>query len=111
MTDPQSARESLEHFALNIDLWRAEAARLRKLADGTQVADTEALVSVETTAGDIYREIESFKKVVAGIAEQSPDAAGELAEIGETLHLLLLEITEQGSKLYSTRSDPGLADA
>jgi hypothetical protein len=111
MTNPQSARESLEHFAQNIDKWRTEAARLRQRADRPKVADTETLVQVEDTAGDIYREIESFKTVVAGIAEQSPEAAGELAEVGETLHLLLLEITEQGTRLYSTRSNPDLLNA
>ena len=34
----------------------------------------------------------------------SPEAAGELAEVGEALHLLLLEITELGTQMYATRS-------
>jgi hypothetical protein len=104
MTNPQDVRSTLQHFADNIGRWRAEAGRLRARTEQQDTASTELLVHVEDTAGDIYREIESFDIAVADVAKQSPQAAGELAEVGEILRLLLLDITELGTKLYSTRA-------
>ena len=107
MTDIAEVSDRLRHYGANIERWRAEAKRLRSQAAASSVdhaADTESLVGLERTADDIYAEIESFKKTVAEIAATSPTAAGELAEVGEVLHLLLLEITELGIKLYSTHS-------
>ena len=105
MTNPQDVRTTLQHFAENIGRWRAEATRLRGKTEEQQAASTELLVHVEDTAGEIYREIESFDVAVADVAKQSPQAAGELAEVGETLRLLLLDITELGTQLYSTRTE------
>lgn len=105
MSDTAAVRATLGHFAENIEKWRLQVAVLRVEAAERQVASTELLVTVEDTAGEMYREIESFKAAVAGVAEQSGEAAGELAEIGESLRLLLLELTELGTKLYSTRSE------
>lgn len=105
MTDTDTVRATLEHFAQNIEKWRLQLGLLRVEVAEKRAASTELLVDVEHTAGEMYREIESFKAVVADVATQSVDAAGELAQIGETLHLLLLELTELGTKLYSTRSD------
>ena len=105
MTDTATLRATLEHFAQNIENWRLQVALLRAAVKERQAAPTELLVSVEDISGEIYHEIDSFKAVVADVAERSGEAAGELAEIGETLHLLLLEITELGTTLYSTRSE------
>jgi len=106
MNNPQDdVRPTLQHFADNIGQWRGEAARLRIKAEQPHAAPTEVLVHVEDIAGEIYREIASFDVAVAGVAKHSPKAAGELAEVGETLRLLLLDITELGTKLYSTRTE------
>ena len=104
MTEPPDVRVALQHFAQNINQWREEATRLRSEAEVTRLASTERLVAVEDASGAMYREIEHFNAVVADVAKQSPQAAGELAEVGEVLRLLLLDITESGTKLYSTRS-------
>jgi hypothetical protein len=104
MTDSHDLRATLTHFAENIDKWRAEAARLRAETEGKRGVATELLVHVEDTSGDVYREIQAFNTAVAEVSKQSPQAAGELAEVGEALHLLLLDFTELGTKLYSTRS-------
>jgi len=104
MSDPQDVRTTLQHFADNLPKWQAKAAKLRVRAKGRRAASTKLLVHVEDASGELYREIESFNATVAEVARQSPQAAGELAEVGETLRLLLLDITELGIKLYSTRS-------
>ena len=104
MTDQQDLRVTLRHFAENLSRWREEAARLRTRSKRGRMASTKLLVHVEDTAGELYREIESFNVTVAAVVKQSPLAAGELAEVGETLRLLLLDITELGTRLYSTRS-------
>ena len=106
MTEPQDVRATLQHFAQNLGKWREESTRLRDRAKSRRAASTKLLVHVEDTSGELYREIESFTATVAEVAKQSPQAAGELAEVGETLRLLLLDITELGTKLYSTRSAP-----
>ena len=105
-TEPEDVRTTLQHFASKLGEWRKEADRLRARSERRRVASTKLLVHVEDTSGELYREIESFNATVAEVAKQSPQAAGELAEVGETLRLLLLEITEAGVKLYSTRSKP-----
>jgi len=106
MTDPHDIRVTLQHFAQNISRWREEASRLRIRARRKGVASTKVLVRVEDTSSELYREIEDFNATVAAVAKQSPRAAGELAEVGEALRLLLLDITEMGTQLYSTRSAP-----
>lgn len=106
MSDPQDIRVTLQHFAQNIGGWREEASRLRARSRRKTSASTKLLVHLEDTSGELYREIESFDATVAVVAKQSPLAAGELAEVGEALRLLLLDITEMGTKLYSTRSAP-----
>ena len=104
MTDQQDVRATLQHFAQNLGKWQEEAAKLRVRARKRRAASTKLLVHVEDTSDELYREIESFTATVAEVAKQSPQAAGELAEVGETLRLLLLDITELGTTLYSTRS-------
>jgi len=101
VSDDPDIRETLKHFAENIDRWRAQTAQLRADTDGKQGVTTEVLVHIEDTSGDIYREIEAFNLAVTRVAEQSPKAAGELAGVGEALHLLLLDLTELGTGLYS----------
>jgi hypothetical protein len=104
MTDGHDIRATLTHFAENIDKWRAEVARFRTETDGKRGVATELLVRIEDTSGDMYREIEAFNATITEVSKQSPQAAGELAEVGEALQLLLLDFTELGTKLYSTRS-------
>lgn len=107
MTDVDVIKNRLRHFGEHIERWRAEATRLRDRAGSdtaSSATDAESLVQVETTAGAIYDEIATFKETVLDIAATSPEAAGELAEVGEALHLLLLEITELGTQMYATRS-------
>ena len=113
MTDTAELSDRLGHYRANIERWQREAKQLRGTADVSRAgspADTESLVGLERTADEIYAEIASFKDGWVELAETGPDAAGELADISETLHLLLLEITESGIDMYRSRSGLIAAD-
>lgn len=103
--------------ALGADLvrWRAEADRLRVLtyeALSAQHVEQEMLVNVERSQTLLYTEIEAFNVLLQEVERQSPAAAGELATVDSALRLLLLDVTELGTRLYSIRSTvmPALTD-
>jgi hypothetical protein len=78
-----------------------------KLADASQTADDALLQQVEETSREIYREIAAFDLIVADVGKLSADSAAQLGEVGDALRLVLLEITELGTHLYSIRSGAG----
>ncbi len=103
--------------ALSADLvrWREEADRLRALTDqalSAQQVEQEMLVNVERSASFLYAEIQAFNVLLQEVERQSPAAASELATVDGALRLLLLDVTELGTRLYSIRSTvtPALAD-
>jgi hypothetical protein len=105
MTDTDDLRQRLQAMATDIVRWRAEATRLR---DATQLpgaaTDDALLLSVEETSGEIYREIDTFDELVKDVDRTSHVAAGQVAEVGDALRLILMEITELGTGLYGLRS-------
>jgi hypothetical protein len=106
MSSNEEIAQRLTHFGANIQRWRDEAARLTLLATQSRQrpAGLSELTALEETAGAIYADISSFKSTVDEIAEKSPAAAAELAAASDALHLVLLEITELGVRLYSVHS-------
>ena len=99
--------ERLHLTAERIVEWRADAALLRGvLAESEGPVDSELLLAVEETSGKIYREIDAFDAMVANIDKKSHAAAGQIAEVGDALRLILLEITELGTAMYSRQSVP-----
>jgi hypothetical protein len=90
-----------------IELWRLAATRIRMLAtlaDASQTLDEELLMQVEAISGEIYLEIAAFDRIVEDLGKISTESAAQLAEIGDALRLVLLEITELGTHLDSIRS-------
>jgi hypothetical protein len=99
--------DRLREFGPNIEKWRKAAEGFRRLADEAVAAETvdeDQLLELERTASDIYEEIATFDKLIPEIATESPDAAAELTAVGEALQLVLLDITETGTRMYSVRS-------
>ena len=99
--------DRLRLFGPNIEKWRKAAEGYRRLADeavASQTVDEGHLLELERTASDIYEEIATFNKLVPEIATESPNAAAELTAVGEALQLVLLDITETGTQMYSVRS-------
>jgi hypothetical protein len=97
----------LREFGTNIEKWRKASEGFRRLADeavATKKVDEDRLLELERTTTDIYEEITTFNKLVPEIATESPNAAAELAAVGEALHMVLLDITETGTRMYSVRS-------
>ncbi|WP_417308919.1 hypothetical protein [Devosia sp.] len=106
MTTNAEIAERLQHYVDNIERWRAIAADLKpKLFEARQdKAQVDRLVGLEETATEIYAEIAAFQATVSEIAEESPEAAAQLAGVGDALQLVLLEITELGIGMYQTHS-------
>jgi hypothetical protein len=100
--------ERLKQFGDHLATLRGKADELRRDADGAVISgtvDTATLVNAESSADALYVEISAFKTVLAEVEKASPLAAGQLGPVSDALHLLLLEITEIGTRLYSVRSD------
>ncbi|SFZ81064.1 hypothetical protein SAMN02983003_0292 [Devosia enhydra] len=113
MTNVQELIEKLRPIGERIQHWRAEAVRIRAMTDETyasQSVEEARLQQVEEIAGQIYREIETFDAIVAEISDASPAAAAELSDVGNALQLILLEITELGTGMYSVHSGLPIAN-
>lgn len=106
MSTNQEIAERLSLFAVHIQQWRDEAARLTlRVAQSRQLPPVEAeLMELEETANAIYRDITAFQATVDEVAARSPAAASELQTVSDALRLVLLEITELGVRLYSVHS-------
>jgi hypothetical protein len=106
MSSNEEIAQRLTHFGTNIQKWRDEAARLTLLATQSRQrpAGLTELTALEETAGAIYADITAFKATIDEVAAKSPAAASELAAASDALHLVLLEITELGIRLYSVHS-------
>lgn len=114
-SDPNSSPDALEgdvadrlrQIGHHIEAWREEAKRIGRMTDAAvafKSIDDAHLVDLERTSGEIYAEIAAFNLLVPEIAATNPIAAGQLAEVGDALQLVLLEITELGTRMYSLRS-------
>ena len=107
MTEFDNLPMRLDATRARIDAWRVEARALAvKARDAVEArtVDPELLVFVEQTAGTIYEEIEELDRLTAIHASSGPAEAKALAGLGDSIRLVLLEITEQGTKMYSARS-------
>ena len=107
MTHTQELIEKLRPIGERIQHWRSEAVRIREMTDETyetNAVEATRLQQVEEIAGQIYAEIEGFDALVAEVSDESPSAAAELAVVSNALQLILLEITELGTGMYSVHS-------
>lgn len=106
MSDAVELADRLRPIAGKIAGWRADAERISLMmveASESNSDDPAALERIEETAGAIFQEIEVFRLLLADIALSSPKAAGELAGVNDELHLVLMEITELSTRMYSFR--------
>jgi hypothetical protein len=97
----------LKQLSENLSSWRKQAERLRfeaYRAERSGQVDDQELVDLEGTAGEIYAGIETFNTLLLEIAKQSATGPAEFAEVGDALHLVLLEVTEVGTRIYRARS-------
>lgn len=106
MSTNEEITQRLIHFGAHIQRWRDEAARLTLLATQSRQrpAGLSELTALEETANAIYADISAFKATVEEVRARSPAAASELGAASDALHLVLLEITELGIRLYSVHS-------
>jgi hypothetical protein len=55
----------------------------------------------------LHQETAAFNALVGEVSKVSPTASAELAEAGDAFRLILLELTELSTALYSLRSGLG----
>ena len=97
----------LKQLSQDLSSWQKEAEQLRSAAhraETTGQVDDRQLVDLERTAGEIYVGIDSFNLLLPEIAKQSASGPAEFVEVGDALRLVLLEITELGTRMYRARS-------
>lgn len=107
MTQSNEIADRLHLTASRIAQWKLDAQRLRTILD-ERPGPLEALVllDVEETSGAIYREIAAFDALLLDIDRKSHSAAGQIAEVGDALRLVLLSITELGTAMYARQGEP-----
>lgn len=106
MTQSHEIADRLHLTASRIAQWRLDAQRLRTILD-ERAGPLEPLVllDVEETSGAIYREIEAFDALLIDVDRKSHAAAGQIAEVGDALRLVLLSITELGTEMYGRETE------
>lgn len=98
--------ERLKPFAGRVAVWRQRALEINALAENvvaSKSVDPEVLVELEQAGTDIRAEIAAFDKLVSAVGAISPASAAQLGSIGDSLRLVLLEITELGTRMYAVR--------
>ena len=112
MTQNTEIADRLHLTASRIAEWKRDATRLRGILD-ERSGRIEPLImlDVEETTGAIYREITAFDALVVDIDRKSHAAAGQIAEVGDALRLVLLSITELGTEMYARETADVVAAA
>lgn len=104
--------DRLHLTASRITQWRLDAERLQIILDERPgLIEPLIMLDVEETAGAIYREIEAFDALLVDIDRKSHAAAGQIAEVGDALRLVLLLITELGTEMYARETADVIAVA
>jgi hypothetical protein len=112
MTQNTDIADRLYLTASRIAEWRRDADRLRGiLHQRSGRIEPLIMLDVEETTGAIYREIDAFDALVADIDRKSHAAAGQIAEVGDALRLVLLSITELGTEMYARETADVVAAA
>lgn len=94
--------DRLHLTASRIAQWKLDAQRLKAiLHERPGRLEPLVMLDVEETSGAIYREIDAFEALLADIDRKSHAAAGQIAEVGDALRLVLLSITELGTEMYA----------
>lgn len=102
MTDTSDIADRLHLTASRIAQWKLDAQRLNAiLAERPGRLEPLVMLDVEETSGAIYREIDAFEALLKDVDRKSHAAAGQIAEVGDALRLVLLSITELGTEMYA----------
>ena len=96
----------LEPFLASITDYRSDAKMLATLAaqETHQVSD-EVLLRVEEISDDIRSDVARLSALIKALRVPTATDLALTTEVEDALRLVLLEITETGTKLYSARSE------
>jgi hypothetical protein len=118
MSDAAPLADSLTAILQKTKRWREDLEVIRALeqrATTHRAVSEQQLVSVEEISAAVYAEITAFNAMITGHGNPSELEATMIAEVGDVLRLLSLEITELSTRMYAARSawalDNGTTDA
>lgn len=100
---PDLARQ-LEPFMANAAEYRSDARMLAALASQTSQVSDEVLLRVEEISDDIQSDIARLGKLIKSLRNPTAADVALTTEVDDALRLVLLEVTEFGTRLYGTRS-------
>ena len=96
----------LEPFLANIADYRSVAKMLAALAAQEEhQVNNEVLLRVEEISEDIRSDVDRLTKLIESLGHPSATDLALTTEVDDALRLVLLEVTETGTKLYSARSE------
>jgi hypothetical protein len=103
--DTSDLARRLEPFLANIAEYRASAKMLATLgAQEAHQVSNEVLLKVEEISEDIGSDIVRLAELIKSLRGPTAADLALITEAEDALRLVLLEVTETGTKLYSARS-------
>ena len=113
MSDPEPFTARLAAILEKVVRWRKDADVIRALVEkvaANRAVSEEQLLTVEQSSAAVFAEIAAFDTMAAGHKTPTELEAAMMAEAGDALRLLSLEITELSTKMYAVRSAWALDD-
>jgi hypothetical protein len=103
--DMHDLARRLQPFIANAAEYRSNAKVLAALAAQTSNnVNDEVLLRVEEISEDIRSDIDRLTALIKSMPKASPTDFALTTEVDDALRLVLLEVTELGTKLYGARS-------
>lgn len=93
--------------------WREDLEVIRAMAQhatANRAVSEQQLVSVEEISAAVFAEVSTFNAMVAAHGAPSELEGTMIAEVGDVLRLLSLEITELSTRMYAAQSAWALDD-
>lgn len=94
----------LQPYLVSVSQWRADAELIGSVADQAQCVSHHTLLRVEEISTEIRERIKELGSAAAQQGEVTELDRALLTEVEEALQLVLLEITELGTRLYPLAS-------
>ena len=113
MSDAETLISQLTEILQKTKRWREDLEVIRALAQRAttlRAVSEEQLLSVEEISAAVYAQVAAFNTMVTGHGEPSELETTMIAEVGDVLRLLSLEITELSTTMYAALSAWALDD-
>lgn len=103
-TEVSDLARRLAPFLENVAEYRSAANLLSALAAQTTQVSDDVLLRVEEISEDIQSDVARFGDLKKSLRNPTSTDLALTTEVEDALRLILLEVTELGTRLYSARS-------